>query len=150
MYKEILVPLDGSPLAEAALPDATAVAKAFGGRISVLFVLEPIGLYPQQSMVLSPMIPPPLSTDEGEESARKYLDQMVRRLTMDGVDARYVLKEGDPASEICDYTEAEKIDLIVMSTHGRSGLKRWVYGSVADRVLREASVPILLIRSHTK
>lgn len=146
MYKEILVPLDGSSLAEAALPHATAIAKAFVSRITLIFVAEPLGVYAQQSVVTPPMIAPPVDL-EIEDNERKYLEQMVRRVVMDGVDAKYVLKEGDPASEICDYTVAGKMDLIVMSTHGRSGIKRLVYGSVADRVLREATVPVLLIRS---
>lgn len=149
MYKEILVPLDGSTLAETALPHATEIAKTFGGHITLLFVVEPIALYTQPG-VIAPMISPPIDDTQDIDNAKKYLDQIVRRVTMDGADSAYVVREGDPASEICDYASTQKVDLIVMSTHGRTGLQRWVYGSVADRVLREASVPILLIRAHSK
>lgn len=149
MYKKILVPLDGSSFAEGALQDAGSVAQAFQGKVTTIYVVEPISIYPEQTMVLPPMIPPPLPPDQDKETVRTYMEQIVRRLTMDEVDADYVIREGDPASEICDYADAAKIDLIVMSTHGRSGILRWVYGSVADRVLREAPVPVLLVRSRT-
>ena len=146
MYKEILVPLDGSELAESALPHARELAKAFGARVTLFSVVEPIGLYSQPGKV-GPVISVTLNIQEEMAKLREYLENMVRDFKEAGVEAQAVVREGDAASQICDFARETGTDVIVMSTHGRSGIRRWVYGSVADRVLRGATVPVLLIRS---
>ena len=146
MYENILVPLDGSEPAEAALPHATQLAKAVGARVTLLMVIQPISVYPQPGMV-GPVVSVSMNLEDEEEQGRQYLDRIVKRLELEGVDAGSVVKKGDPASEICDHAQENNIDLIVMSTHGRSGIRRWVYGSVAERVLRGANVPVLLVRA---
>ena len=146
MYKEILVPLDGSELAESALPHARELAKAFGARITLLSVIEPVAVYSQPGVV-GPVISVAMNIQEEMESLGQYLDKIAEQLRAENVEVQRVVREGDPASQICDYAQESKADVIVMSTHGRSGIRRWVYGSVADRVLRGARVPVLLIRA---
>ena len=148
MYKDILLALDGSPLAEAAMPHARALAKAFGARVTLLSVVQPVGIYPQ-SGVVGPVVSIALNVEEEMESVRRYLRTIAEQFEAEGINVKEVVREGDAASQICDYAHESRADLIVMSTHGRSGVQRWVYGSVADKVLRGAKVPILLIRAQT-
>ena len=149
MYKEILVPLDGSELAEAALPHARELAKAFGARMTLLTVVEPISIYPQPGMI-GPVVSVAMNIQEEMENAKQYLQKIEENMKAKGLEVRKVVIEGDPASRICDYAHETGADLIVMSTHGRSGIQRWVYGSVADRVLRGAKIPVLLIRPQSR
>lgn len=149
MYEEILVPQDGSEMAEAAIPHAEALAKAFGSRVTIIYVIEPVSIYPQPG-IIGPVISVPMDTEQEKENLRGYLEKSVESLKKDGVDARYVIEEGDAALRIIDYSHETGINLIIMTTHGRSGIARWVYGSVADKVLRESKLPVLLIRSQVK
>lgn len=141
MYKKILVTLDGSPLAEKVLPHARQIAQKFGAELILLHVVRwpPISKSLEASQI----------TEDQELAAREaesYLESVQEGLTAAGVTVRYAIVKGQPAAEIVDYAELEKVDLIAMSTHGRSGLSRWVLGSVAERVLRAAPCPVLLIR----
>lgn len=154
MYREILVPLDGSVLAEGALPHAREMAKAFGARVTLFSVVEPVSVYPQTG-IAGPVLSISMNVEEEMEKARQYLEKVADDLRTEGVEVREiqvrgVVREGDAASEICDYAQESHADIIVMSTHGRSGIQRWVYGSVADRVLRAAKVPVLLIRAQSR
>lgn len=146
MYKEILVTLDSSDLAEAAIPHARDIAKALGAGITLLSVVEVMAVY-QQPGVIGPVVSVAMNVEEEIVTTEQYLEKIADRLRADGIEVKRVVREGDPASQICDYAHENDIDLIVMSTHGRSGVQRWVYGSVADRVLRSAMLPILLIRA---
>ena len=135
MFDKILVPLDGSELAEAIVPHAEAVADRHQAEVILLQVLSAKRVNP---------------TRAGKErhGAKDYLMGVEQRLLEEGVNARYTIRHGsDPAAEIVDYAEANKVDLIAMSTHGRSGMSRWLFGSVASRVLQGTGKPILLIRS---
>lgn len=147
MYKEILVTLDGSKLAEAAIPHARELAKAFDADITLLSIIEPIGISPQPGVV-GPVVSVAMNIEEEVENTGQYLEDIANQLEAEGLEVKRIVREGDPASQICDYAHENDIDLIVMSTHGRSGIQRWVYGSVADRVLRNAEVPVLLIRAQ--
>ena len=124
MYARILVPLDGSELAKAALPLADVFAR-----------LEPSTLYLVQAVA-----------PDGEAAAARYLEGVVVGLRARGLDAEQVLAHGRPAEVVVQEAERRQADLIVMSTHGRSGPGRWVLGSVADRVLHGATMPLLLVR----
>lgn len=149
MYSEILLTLDGSPMAEAAIPHARALARAFEARVTLFSVVEIVSIHPQPGIV-APMVGPGVNIEMEMDQARDYLQSIAGQLKAEGIQVRSVVREGDAASQICDYAAENASDIIVMSTHGRSGLQRWVYGSVADRVLRGAEVPVLLIRSHTE
>jgi nucleotide-binding universal stress UspA family protein len=135
MFDKILVPLDGSELAEAIVPHAEAVADRHQAEVILLQVLSAKRVNPERA------------AKERHES-EDYLMGVEQRLLEKGMNARYTIRHGsDPAAEIVDYAEVNKVDLIAMSTHGRSGMSRWLFGSVASRVLQGTSKPILLIRS---
>jgi nucleotide-binding universal stress UspA family protein len=134
----ILVPLDGSTLAEAALAPAVALAQKHGARLVLLRAAEAHTL---------PMADPTDAQVAAVRDAEQYLagarDQ-VRRASVADVDLS--VWYGPPAHAIVEATKYRNVDLIVMSSHGRSGLGRLVLGSVAEKVLRSTAVPILLLR----
>ncbi len=144
MYKKILVPLDGSELAKKALDEAEKLANCFGAEI-VLFEVVPF-----MPIYGSPELVTPLIIDEKQkEAAEKYLVNLSDELKKKGLKATAVVKTGQQvAVEIIDFAKACGANLIVMCTHGRSGISRWVLGSVALKVLTRAETPILLIRSR--
>jgi nucleotide-binding universal stress UspA family protein len=135
VYKKILVPLDGSELAETVLSHIETIALAHEAEVILLRVLPATGVLP--------------ATAEAErKAARESLDRAKKRLQEKGINARTTIRHGeDAATEITDYAEVNDVDLIAMSTHGRSGVSRWIFGSVAEKVLRGTNKPILLIRA---
>jgi nucleotide-binding universal stress UspA family protein len=145
-YKHILVPLDSSKLAELALPDALTLAQLNKAAITLLHVISPSRLpatnYPTTPFLIDQFL------DDQRELALAYLNEIRSRLRAKGVIIHTAVEVGLAAETIIDYAAEHHIDLIVMSTHGRSGLQRWVYGSVADKVLRGAHVPVVLVRAH--
>ncbi|MCE5217377.1 universal stress protein [bacterium] len=141
MYKDILVTLDESALAERALPHAVALAKAFGATIHLVSVIPVLDAETMFAAGVS------IDWTAQVESARDYMGGIRKRVMGEGVEAEWDVCQGDVAEEILRYCDQQDCDLIVMSTHGRSGLGRWVYGSIADRVLRHAKVPVLLVRA---
>lgn len=149
MYNKILVPLDGSELAEAALPHAKSIANAFNSQIVLLTVIEPLVMYAQPDIV-APEINMLIDIEAQTKAVLQYLKGKAEELIEEGLVVTTEISNGPAANRICDYAAENAIDLIVMCTHGRSGFQRWVYGSVADRVLRAASMPILLVRIKEK
>jgi nucleotide-binding universal stress UspA family protein len=147
-FKHILVPLDGSKLAESALPDAFALARLSQAQVTLLQVLPPV----EHVVNIDPNHP--IYVDEQWASqrieAREYLKSVCRRMGYNPMTVQLEVEMGAVAETIIDYAHSRPIDLIVMATHGRSGLQRWVYGSVADKVLRGADLPVLLVRATSK
>ena len=145
-YKHILVPLDGSDLAELAVSDAFGLAQLSRAEITLLQVVYPV------EHVIGTEIGHPIYIDQQWENQRvlalEYLNEVRQRVNSDGLTVHLAVEMGSAAETIIDYAHHHPIDLIVMATHGRSGLQRWVYGSVADKVLRGADVPVLLVRTH--
>jgi len=141
MYHHIMVPLDGSPLAEQALPHALALARAFDAALELVAVVPPgvVEGGPEYAVYLD--------RDSEVHEDEAYLQAMQSQVAADGLQAHIRVRRGDVAAELLHHAEEARADLIVMSTHGRSGLGRWVYGSIADRVLRHAPVPVLLVRA---
>ena len=136
--KTILVPLDGSSLAEAALTPAMEIARESGGRLVLLRAA--VGHR-------GPMADPTDAQVEAVREAEQYLAEAKARVATAGVaDAETSVWYGPPVEAIVEAARFRKADLIVMSSHGRSGLGRLVLGSIAESVLRSTSVPILLIR----
>ncbi len=144
MYKRILVPLDGSNLAEQVLPYARLVAFAFGSRIELLQTFEPV---------------PPTMEDPFHGNYLHQIEANVRAQSLDYLNSIKAVYDpttpvsctvdiGEPASWIVREAERYPNTLIAMSTHGRSGITRWVLGSVADQVLHATNAPILLLRSQ--
>lgn len=145
MYKKILVPLDGSDLAEIALPHAINLAKQSNGELVLLVIVQ----------ALTPMVTPDMvAIDTGPiieqmtMQAEAYLSHLLQKLEPEVHAKKVIVQETSVADAIANYAAEANVDLIVMSTHGRSGISRWVYGSVAERVLRAASCPVLLIRAQ--
>ena len=141
MYKRILLPLDGSPLAEQALAHAVAHADHFQAELTLLRVLVPL---PRPATVADRS----LTRAEHAMSAsiHEYLERIAAGIRERGISVRTASVEGRPHIEIVQFAETNQIDLIVMSTRGQSGLSRWMMGSIADRVVRGAGVPVLLVR----
>lgn len=148
MYRKILVPVDGSPLGEAALEHAARVARAFGSKLILLQVATSVPIATADPMVATgaEVAITLESMDAAEDDAEEYLGQLSGYPILEGLTVSTTVLRGAPAEEIVRYAQAERVDMIAMSTHGRSGLGRLVFGSVADEVLRRAGVPILLVR----
>ncbi len=149
MHQNILVPLDGSELAECVFPHLRALVRPGHTHVHLLSVLT-LGLG-DRTVALLTTYPPGLQLSttvmaRAQVELRSYLQGVAARVREWGAVVRYEVREGNPAEEILRYAEEQGIDLILMGTHGLSGLGRWVYGSVADRVLRGAPCPVLLVR----
>ena len=145
MYKRILLPLDGSPLAEQALPYAIVQAEQFQAELVLLRILEPL---PEvQGMVKS-------ATEQAEKMtsalAMDYLERIAAGVGERNIPVQVVTVKGHARVEIVRFAETNQVDLIVMSTRGHSGITRWLMGSVADRVVRGACVPVLLVPARKK
>ena len=138
VIRQILVPLDGSALAEAVLPAAAALAGGFGARLVLLHIIEeraPESIHGQRHLT------------EGDR-AQDYLDEVARRSIFQGhaVEVHVHLpKEGDVAESIVAHAQEVGADLVVLSTHGKSGLRSLLFGSIAMRVLQRWTTPILLV-----
>ena len=143
MYKRILVPLDGSELAKKALDQAEKLAKVFDAEIILFQVVPFMPIYG------SPELVTPLIVDEKQkEAAERYLSNLAEELKKRGLKVTAMVRTGQQvAVEIIDFAKESGVDLIVMSTRGRSGISRWVLGSVTHKVLTRAETPILLLRS---
>jgi nucleotide-binding universal stress UspA family protein len=145
-YKHILVPLDGSDLAELALADAFSLARLNQAEVTLFQVVRPV------EEVLGAETGHPIFVDQQWENQRmlalEYLHSVCKRQRCENLPVHIAVEMGLAAESIIAYAHQQPIDLIVMATHGRSGLQRWVYGSVADKVLRGADVPVLLVRAH--
>jgi nucleotide-binding universal stress UspA family protein len=141
---EILAPLDGSDIGEAALPYAETLAINSRASIKLLQVITPPGTV-EASLLGGPDWRKFIKSmhDAGEN----YLKSVAEKLASKRVKSTYEVVSGDPADKIVEYAEGKTISLIAMSTHGRTGIARWVLGSVADKVLHSARIPILLVRS---
>jgi nucleotide-binding universal stress UspA family protein len=137
MFSKILVPLDGSPLSERALPPALAVAQSASAHLLLARVPTLAGSHEP---------PTGRSLEVARREIRTYLAG-VRQAQPPEVNLTTLMPEGDVASAIVDTAAAERADLIVMSTHGYSGLTRWVLGSVTEKVLRTAPCPVLAVRA---
>lgn len=153
MYSQVLVPLDGSEVSERALPHAQSLANAFGAKVHLLQV---ISLSHEYEAYLgggeeSPMVSE-YSLDMAEQitataqtRAEEYLKATAARLKENGIHVQTSVRQGSTLDNIANFVEENGIDLIVMSTHGRSGLQRFFIGSVTDRVIRFSHVPVLAI-----
>ena len=143
MYSKILVPLDGSDVAECVLPYVEAIATAnHKVAVTFLYVVQPLDT-PMTSAEFKSQI-----ESEAKSAAERYLNNTISKLKCsESAQGEVIL--GKVADSIVDYTTKNNIDLIIMATHGLSGVSRWVRGSVADKVLHESKVPIWLIRADT-
>jgi nucleotide-binding universal stress UspA family protein len=150
MIKKILVPLDGSKLAECALPYVTELATRLKvDEVDMVSVTERIeGFRPidDPSQPLETVLVPE-AVGKMTSQATKYLNRMAKELEAKGVKVVKEVLLGNPAEEIIIYAETKGCDMIVMSSHGRGGPKRWAHGSVADKVFRSVCIPVMVIRA---
>ena len=127
MYENLLVPLDGSEVAERALPYVEELARRMHSEVILLTACAPV--------------------DRPERLLRAYLEKRVREFHSLGLHASAVVVHGNAADAILDFAEQNNLDMIVISTHGRTGVSRWVMGSVSSKILQKTHVPALLVRS---
>lgn len=137
-YKHILVPLDGSELAEEALPPALAIAQLMQASLTLIRVIPPFVREVDDQYTA-------VATEILQEKAGAYLLAVRERVTAVYPPVTIKLAAGAVAETIIEYAAAQGIDLIVLSSHGRSGISRWVFGSVAERVVRGASCAVLVV-----
>jgi nucleotide-binding universal stress UspA family protein len=158
VYGKILVPLDGSKPAEVVLPYVQELARRFDSEVTLIQVVAPLsklvaetmpaGLEPTGAAAAVGVEAASEAAKAEREGARSYLEGVVGRLKAQKVKVQAEIVEGTAGDAIVEYAHHHGMDLIAMSTHGRSGLGRLVFGSVADQVLRQAGTPVLLIRSR--
>lgn len=142
---KILVPLDGSSFAEAALSMAWRLAVDTGAALHCVSVAE--GKPEPIERVIGYTFVGHESRIEADRSAlRSYLDDVEREFSAETLPVKTKVLIGDPATRLIAYAEANACDLIVMATHGRSGVRRWALGSVAEKVVRHTFVPVMLVR----
>lgn len=160
LYKKIVVPLDGSELAAQALPHAEEIARGAGAQLILLRVVE----NPVRMMAAIPglagsggsvgagsigVVAVGLDSDahrQALDDAKTALESLAASLRHRKINAVADIDTGDPASRIVDYAVANAVDLIVMSTHGRTGMARWTHGSVATKVLHAAPCAVFTVR----
>jgi nucleotide-binding universal stress UspA family protein len=142
MFERILVPLDGSARAEEVLAYLRPILKRCDAELVLAMALEKAAPAAHERLE-------PLEPDEAGErrQALDYLDGVEARLADEGVRARSLECDGPAADAVLSLAESEGATLIAMTTHGRTGLARWVFGSVAEKVLRASEVPVLVVRS---
>jgi nucleotide-binding universal stress UspA family protein len=144
MYKKILVPLDGSPLAEAVLPHAEALAKSEHAEIVILRVpATPTSEF----LSRDPMVANRIRKDMETES-EEYVYNTVAVLEKEHIKATGITKDGPVADTILNVADETHADIIAMSTHGRTGVSRWLMGSVADKIVHHAHIPVMLIHPN--
>ena len=143
MFEQILVPLDGSPVAERAIPAAARIARAFGGSVIVLSVVTP-PVTPGKFSV--PEEYPKADTEEERASATAYLRAIAQSDKLVGITTEVQTLVGAVAPTILSATQSLHADLIVLCTHGYTGFKRWRLGSVSEKVIRHAPVPVFVLR----
>lgn len=139
MYDEILVPTDGSPAADAAIEHAIDIASKYGSRVHALYVVD--GAAYSTLEAGSEIVIEALEEEGTEATAR-----VERAATDAGVDAVTTVKTGTAYRSITEYVADNGIDLVVMGTHGRQGIDRYLLGSVTERVVRTSDVPVLTVR----
>ena len=156
MYKKIMVPLDGSELAECVLPHVNEFVTGCQVK-TVIFVrvIEP-SHYSALSSPASPQFSiamrenAKMIEEEEKSSAENYLNEVIGRVKQGEIKYKTDVLVGKVAESLVDYVDANEVDLVLIATHGRSGISRWVRGSIADRVLRSSRAPVLMIRADGK
>ena len=146
MMRRILVPLDGSTRAEGALLPAAHLARKTGGSLllvhATLLPTEYAWISADTTMILADAL------EAEQKSAQDYLNQVTTFPCLEGLEVTTSVVQGDPATAILEYAQQEEADLIVMSRHGKGDEKRWLLGSVAQKVARHSQVPVLVFREE--
>ena len=146
MYRKILIPLDGSETGECSVEHGKAIAQGCNvPDVVVLRVIEPLSTQALSALAEAGDDSLRKAMERNRQDAENYVSKVVNGLKSLGISSQAVTVEGSAADEILSYAEKNDVDLIAMSTHGRSGLSRFFFGSVAEKVSRHSRVPVLLI-----
>jgi len=148
MYKKIMVPLDGSQIAECVIPHIEAIARKSSSKVELVTVIEPLEIPTRGQIAISDDEIKKIDS-EGKKEANKYLSQVSERLIKSGIKSDTVILSGKAADRLTRYAVNNDIDLIIMATHGRSGISKLFWGSVAEKILRATEIPVLLIKTAT-
>lgn len=141
MYKRILIPLDGSALSETILSHAQSLAQSLDAEIILLHVIvEP----PAEFIPPVSPLSPPIEIKKEHAETKGYLKDICTRLEKDGAHATYLIREGAVAETILEVAEIMQADLIAMSTHGRTGGKRLLLGSITDWAIKNSPLPVMV------
>lgn len=150
MFNKVLVPLDGSKLAECVLPYVEELAThGVAEEVILASVTERVKGYrviSDYGGAVGERLAPE-AAGKKETQAQKYLNRVAKGLKDKGIKVETLVLIGNPAEEIVLYADAMHCDLIVMSSHGRSGPSRWVHGSVADKIFRASRIPVMMVRA---
>lgn len=149
MFKRVLLPLDGSMLAESALEPALHLAQQAMGTVYLMRV----PVYLDNDAQISPEYQRAWKGEEdfsNQEDVSAYLRKTQEKLQRSGVLVKTIIGEGEPADAVLNTADTKKIDLIVMASHARSGVSRWLLGSVSGQIIRKAHIPVMLIRRPIK
>ncbi|HHX44259.1 MAG TPA: universal stress protein [Chloroflexi bacterium] len=141
MFEHILVPLDGSRLAEMVLPHLVALAPTFESRVTLLRVVEQEPSGQMRSV-------DPMEWRISRAQAKAYLDEQATRLAEVGLETETALLEGQAADRIVEYARSNDADLILLSSHGRSGLSRWNISSVVQKIILQSRVSTMIVRAY--
>ncbi len=142
MFEHILIPLDGSTVAECVLPHGLSIAKALLARVTLLQVVEQAETGGRTRSI------DPLEWQYSKAETVAYLEQVAERLRAAGLPTEQALLEGQPAERVIDHAQAQSVDLIVLSSHGRGGLSGWNLSSVVQKIMLRAHLSILLIPAY--
>jgi len=144
MYKKILVPLDGSLLSEAALPHAEELAKKGGAEIVVLRIPEHVEpKFPAQAYAISLQ-----QQAEADAEAERYIKEKVEFFEHEHIKAEGISREGSVLETILEVADETHADMIAMSTHGWKGLQHMLKGSIAEKVVQNAHIPVMVIHPN--
>ena len=149
MYQKIMVPLDGSELAECVLPHVESLAKSSpAGKVILIRAVEPFHMPMGEGATAFSDEDLKRIHAEDVQRAENYLKEVAGRASFGGAEVEtVVINSGRVADGLAEYATKNGVDIIVLATHGRSGISRWVWGSVADRILRSACVPVVMVRA---
>jgi nucleotide-binding universal stress UspA family protein len=143
MYKRILLPLDGSLIAEAALQEVRKLAGDFGIEVILVYVVQPMQYLSPDTLFESLQIG---IEDSLRNWAKEYLKNIVKDLKQAGIPATSIILRGYPADQIIACAAEKRVNLIVMTTRGRTGPFRWFLGSVSEKVSRLAKCPVMIVQ----
>lgn len=147
--KHILAPTDFSHHAEAAVKSAFELAEQFGATVHMVHTLaEPVSAIAPEPMIVA--APPPEFYEESEKTCKEALQKVASQFGKPGVKVQTAALWGSPVDTVLEYAQREPIDLIVISTHGRTGLSHVLLGSVAESIVRNAPCPVLTLRDKKK
>ncbi|APV45380.1 Nucleotide-binding universal stress protein, UspA family [Dehalogenimonas formicexedens] len=143
LISKILVPLDGSGIGQAALDIVSQLAPAFNAEVVLTQVVEPVRYLPSVDGMGAYTLP--IDDAEIEADATTFLNRRAEALRQKGITVSTVVKTGSAAELIMNYARDNQVDLIAMSTHGLSGLTRWVFGSVTEKIVVYGTTPVLVV-----